>query len=115
MMETSSAELELIYRAGDDGDRNLILHSWIREGYASTFARTFGSAVWNEHHERLLRERVLPRSTVTVACLPDMPDAVVAYAVTEGPALHYVWTKPRWRKLGVARRLLATLPAIQFA
>ncbi len=111
----SNAELELIYRTGDEGDRNLILHSWIREGYVSTFARTMGVGVWNENHERLLREHVLPRSSVTVACLPDLQDAVMAYAVHEGPALHFVWTKPRWRKLGIARRLLSTLPAIQFA
>lgn len=106
---------EILLRPGEPGDTNLILHNWLREGYKSTFARTFGHEVWNREHERFLREDVLPRSTITVAADATMPDVVCAFAVTEGPGLHFVYCKPRWRGLGIVRHLLSSLPPIEYA
>jgi len=70
---------EILLRPGEPGDTNLILHNWLREGYKSTFARTFGHEVWNREHERFLRENVLPRSAITVAADATMPDVVCAH------------------------------------
>lgn len=54
-------------------------------------------------------QRLVARSTIAIATLPDVADSVLGWMAIEGDVLHYVHVKPRWRKLGLARWLLGQL------
>ncbi len=62
-----------------------------------------------EMHKRI--ERLLERSTVVVACDPDEPSVVWAFAVVEQSEriLHYVYTKFPLRMFGLARELIQSV------
>jgi len=93
-----------------DSDRHLVLSSWLRS-YAgrSLDARDYtGDArgTFSSDYVPVVRS-LLERSRVVVACLADEPDAIVGWMAWEGETLHYLLVKPRWRRLGVARMMLA--------
>jgi hypothetical protein len=48
---------------------------------------------------------ILGQSKVTVACLPDDQDAILGFAVLEGPRCHLVYVRSSARRLGVARAM----------
>ena len=99
--------VEILIRDAKPSDHALILHSWLKTGVDSQYARAIGTRVWFAMHERLIREVVIPRATLRVACLPEDPDVILAWCCYEGAALHYVYCKGRWQKLGIVRELLA--------
>ena len=107
--------VDVAIRQATANDVPLILSSWLQTGADSPYGRMLGRRVWFAGHEKLLRERVLPRAGALVAHLPDEPDVVLAWVCFEGPALHYVYCKKRWRKLGVVQRLFSELPEIMVA
>ncbi len=45
---------------------------------------------------------------VAVACLKDTPDVILGYAALNSMThtLHWVFVKPQWRKIGIARMLI---------
>lgn len=50
--------------------------------------------------------RLLTASNVTVAFFPEVPDEVLGWACVQGDALHYVYVKGTYRKMGIARGLV---------
>lgn len=95
------------FRHDDEQERNHVLKSWLRAGVDSRFADMMGRPKWFVGHERLLREVVLPTSTIRCAVLREDPSAIAGWAAFGTPnALHFVYVKERWRMLGVARMLL---------
>jgi GNAT superfamily N-acetyltransferase len=55
-------------------------------------------------------EKILFKSnpTIKVAALSEDQDVVIGYSITSnnGTLLHWVWVRPVWRNLGIARRLI---------
>lgn len=53
-------------------------------------------------------EALLSRAVVKVVCLADEPDVVLGYAIVspDQTALHWVFVKKAWRKMGIARQLV---------
>lgn len=92
-------------RAMAPTDRNFVLSSWLRS-YADqqrgmnrrAFFKLYESVVVN----------LVGRSSVLIAGLDDVPDAILGWAAIDADdrTLHYVFVKPRWRKLGIATTLL---------
>jgi len=86
-------------------DRNFVLSSWLRS-YADqqrgiarrAFFKLYESVVVN----------LVGRSTVIIAGLDDVPGSILGWTAIDSDdrTLHYVFVKPRWRKLGVAKSLL---------
>ena len=98
-----------------ESDRAFVLHSWVTSYAArSRDARDYEGAafsLFSTDYAHIVRDLV-SRSNVLVACLKDAPDTVIGWMAIENDALHYVLVKPRWRRMGVARWLLAALAGI---
>lgn len=99
-----------VIRPAGDGDLNFVRSSWLREYAYSQTARRIGDLYWDYHH--MLVEALLARAHVVVAGLKDKPDTICGWACTEPGRVHFVCVKPRWRRLGLARRLLAPFASI---
>lgn len=96
----------VIVDATDDA-KNLIFATWLRSYEASSMMSKLipRDTFFAEHHKVL--ERIFARTpTVKLAVLPDQPDVVLGYAVTEGQVVHYVYVKPAFRRYGIATSLL---------
>lgn len=91
----------------DESERNLVLKLWLVDGVDSAYADAVTHRAWYSDHERMLRERVLPSSTVECVVLRDEPSAILAWCCYSGDVLHFVHVKRRWRRVGLARMLLA--------
>lgn len=106
------------FNPDDREELNLVRKSWLVGSLASDFARLCGHTVFVRDHLPW-RDRILARATVLVACLKREPTAVLAWACSETQddalVLHFVHVKPRWRRLGLARKLLAPLLAERVA
>lgn len=87
-------------------DRNYVLSSWLRSYSEGPEFRSIARPVYFALYEPVV-QRLISRSYVYVACLPDARDVVLGWAAIEKDALHYVLVKPRWRGNGIMRKLLA--------
>lgn len=108
----------MVLREMRESDRNLVLSSWIRSfAGRSADAKAYDDAAHGSFSRDYARvvEALLARSRVLVACLADEQDAVMGWMAWEGDTLHYVLTKQRWRKLGVARWMLADFAGLPVA
>lgn len=88
--------------------RNLIFATWLRSYQTSSLMSKAipKDTFFAEHHKVI--ERVLSRNpTVRLAVLPDDPEVVLGWSVTEPKTVHYVYVKPSFRRYGIARALLA--------
>jgi GNAT superfamily N-acetyltransferase len=92
-------------RPAQPADAVYVMHSWLRSYESSAVARDMGRSYYLSH-ERTIR-RILERADVLVACLEDDPETIVGYAVTGPETVFYVYVKKDFRRLGIARALLA--------
>lgn len=104
-------------RAATPTDEPLIFATWLRAfKHGSAFPRHIPDRVFfDEHHDVV--EQLLERSTVTVATPVDDTDVILSWSAVEtvepvdgGPSplvVHFVYTKPAFRRTGIARQLLA--------
>ena len=62
-------------------------------------------------HDVLLK-KIIPHSTITLACDPDDPDTVWGYVCFDGDLLHFIYVKSAFRGFGIGGCLLraADLP-----
>lgn len=93
-----------VVRKAEQGDTNYIRSSWLREYGGSEWARAVGPHYMKDHHAVI--ERLLKRSAVKIAGLEDIPSAICGWVCFEPTRIHFVYVKPRYRRLGLARRLL---------
>ena len=56
-------------------------------------------------HDTLLK-KIIPHSTITLACDPDDPDTVWGYVCTDGDLLHFIYVKSAFRGFGIGGCLL---------
>ncbi len=58
---------------------------------------------YHAHVETLLSR---PQVFVRIACLVADPDVILGFSIIEQDKLHYVFVKPQWRKIGLAKDLV---------
>jgi len=106
---------KLQLRPMSEADEHLVFNSWMRS-YAekSADARDYTGAAfgWFSRDYAPVIRSLIARSDIVVACLKDSPDSVVGWMAIEDDCLHYVLVKPRWRRLGVARWMLAGIASL---
>lgn len=98
----------IAYRDYHADDKNFILSSWMKGLYhGNSWFKDIDRDIYNTYYHQIL-EDLLKRPTIFIkmACLKDDPLVCLAYAVFENHALHYVFTKPIWRKIGLAKDLI---------
>jgi hypothetical protein len=47
-----------------------------------------------------------PGIVIRVACLESDPDVILGFSVAQNNVLHFVFVKPQWRKIGIAKMLV---------
>lgn len=108
-MEETIPKKDLIsVRPGNSTDLPFIMSTWLNGTYyGNDWIKEIEKGIFMSTYHDLL-ERLLYRETVlvTVACLKEASDVILGYCVTEGPVLHYVFIKPVWRGIGLARDLV---------
>lgn len=94
-----------------EGDKNFIYSTWLLGLYygCSWFTEIKKNTFMASYHQIL--DNLIPHSQIKVACLKDEPDVILGYSVSHKVQLdtvHWVFVKSAWRKIGIAKSLVAT-------
>lgn len=103
-------------RNGRPEDEACVFATWLNSyKHGSPFCRRVPDGIYFAQHHAVI-ERLLKRSVVRVATIPEDDDVILGWACYEPaiedggftvPAIiHYVYVKPDFRKAGVAQKLL---------
>lgn len=113
LKERMSLSTELInVRNYEVTDISLIYATWLNGLYHgnSWFGEIPEKTFHTKYHQTLERLFSRPTVEITIACLKEDRDTIVAYCVHEkqsvGRVLHWIFTKPIWRKFGVTKLIL---------
>lgn len=97
----------LSLRQATDADTGLIVSSWLHSNRFSRYARILHPATYTRD-QRAAMTAILQRCAPVVVRTPD--DRIAGWLVGEPkrpgqpyPILHYVWTRPEFRRCGLAR------------
>lgn len=101
--------IDVTIRAGTPHDHNYVIQSWVRANQGTAAAKSCHRVYYSEHHATVAALLRRPTVHLTVACLPDDPDALMGWAVTEPDTIHYVLVRAEARRQGIARQLLSVL------
>jgi hypothetical protein len=58
------------------------------------------------YEQDVLLKKIIPHSTITLACDPDDPDTIWGYICTDGDLLHFIYVKSAFRGFGIGGCLL---------
>lgn len=97
-------------RQGVDSDISFIFATWLRNLFhSSPMFKYMEKNVFMKHYHNVLtamftRDYV----NVVVACMKDDPDTILGYAILskDNKALHWIYIKKNWRKIGLAKDLV---------
>ena len=104
--------LPKILRPPKNDDVNFIYNSWLKS-YADNnyFNPIKGPAYYG--YQKLLINKLLNQSIISIVCNPEDEDQIFGYAVYEIDnsklILHWIYIKYNFRRLGVCRFLLDTI------
>ncbi len=112
---------DLVIRDMLPGEENFIYNSWLHSYRSSQFARPIESKTYYAFHHAII-ERLLARTTtnVLIAAHSATPDVILGYLVLETPShmplncatmpvAHFLYVKQPFRRLGIAKALVAHL------
>ncbi len=99
---------------GNVSERNHVFRAWLKSYSADprcwwNRAGFNGLLATHGHNRAIDRLFSLPDVSIRVLQPVDVPGSVVGWSCTQGDVLHYVYVKNRFRREGLATRLLAGL------
>jgi hypothetical protein len=103
--------LPFVMRDAHEGDEGFVFDSWMRGMRKSPASRGIpGEYFWSGQRDTM--HALLEHATVVIACDAQMPNALLYGCVVYGPndeaaALHWVYVKSAFTRMGVARALLS--------
>lgn len=109
---TSPSKDLITIRPSTPEDINFVYATWLPGLYFgnSWFKEINRMLYYKKYHAVIDGIIKRPNITVSIACLKEDPDVILGYAITEiqepGIVLHWVFTRPVWRNLGIAKQLL---------
>ena len=93
-------------RRADADDAAFVFSYWLRDYFErSRFAKGISKGLFMQLHHLLL-ERIIARSTIWIACDPEMPAIAYGFICSEADTLHYLYVKRRFRRMGIGGLLL---------
>ena len=96
---------EVIVRDPLPGDINFILSTMLKGlYYGSEFWQLVDQEAFFKNYEPFIKSLML-RSDIKVACLADDEDVILGYSMYKNEAIHFIFVKKSYRKLGLARSL----------
>lgn len=101
---------DFVVRPATSDDLNYVRKTWLQvHAQSSSFIDAVGGGFVYFREHAQLRDAAIERGAVTIACRANVPSGICGFAVTDDGIVHFVYVKPRWRRLGVAKLLLAPL------
>jgi hypothetical protein len=96
-------------RPGVKADEAMIYSSWLKGlRYGNSWFEQIEQESYFETYHRVINQILhKPDVQVRVACLKEDEDVILGYSVSEPQLLHWVFVKPDWRRIGLARDLVA--------
>lgn len=95
-----------ILRPGTPADRAFIAKTWAETFRANPAEKRIEEGIFRRGVYRCI-EAILERAIVRCAVPPSDDGVLYGYAVLEPGCIHMVYVRRVWRKMGLARRLLA--------
>lgn len=96
----------IIVRDASVGDQAFIFSSFLKGlYYGNEFFKQIDKTVFMKEYSKILTS-LLIKSQCKVACLKDDVDTIVGYSIYEPGTAHYIFIKPAWRRIGLAKDLL---------
>lgn len=92
-------------------DTNFIYATWLPGLYYGNdwFRQIQQNVYFRNYHKVVQNLMSRPGVYINIACLKEDPEVVLGYAVCQkhedGSILHWIFVKPVWRKLGIAKEL----------
>jgi len=101
------SEAVIVRPYSPENDTAFVFSSWLRSYRFSLQTKDIPTAFYYRCHHKLI-EDILERPDVriSVACLQTDPSLIFGWACFEGPVLHYIFVKPPYRRLGIAKTLV---------
>ncbi len=103
---------ELVTARGvHEADLNFIMATFLRGLYYgdSWFSQMPKAIFMNKYHEIITNLLLNPNTEVTVACLKEDPEVILAYTIAskDGSILHWAFCKKPWRSIGIVKDLVS--------
>jgi GNAT superfamily N-acetyltransferase len=95
-------------RPGAATDLGVIYSSWLKGLYYGNdwFREIDQELYFDRYHQAIEAILFRPTTLVRVMALNDDSDVVLGYSVSDGDRLHWVYVRPAWRKLGIAKAII---------
>jgi hypothetical protein len=106
---SSTSKLDYILRAGGKSDWPMVADAWVNSHRASSRATKLSNkATFFRHHHRIVDLLLQsPGVRVIVAAPADDDFTAYGFAVVQGSLVHMVYVKAPFRRIGVAKTMLA--------
>ena len=95
-------------RGPNDGDVSFVYATWLRGlYYGNDFIKLIDKDTFMDNYHKVITQ-ILRRPTIEikVVCLNEDHDVILGYSICEKDTVHWVFTKPVWRAIGIARSIL---------
>lgn len=110
-MSNEALKSQIRLRPATESDVAFIFNSWLRCFRYSSFASMSNPVYFQAHHKVI--EAILKRSQVIVACDDKDVSHIFSYGVAEQIdgqlVVHFIYTKDKYRKLGIGLTVLEAL------
>jgi GNAT superfamily N-acetyltransferase len=104
--------IEIKIRPYSSADTSFVMDSWLKSYRLNSFDNAVVSvppSIYFAKHRNLIASAI-DRCDVLVATPSDADDTILGWACMDREVLHYVYVKERFKRWGVASRLLERLP-----
>jgi hypothetical protein len=93
-------------------DKAFVMSTFLRGLYygESWFSEIPKSIFMNNYKH--VAEKIVEKSIITIACLPDDPDVILGYSILSQDlqVIHWVYVKSIWRRKGIAKNICPKHP-----
>lgn len=87
-------------------DINFILATWLKGlRHGNDWFEMIDQECYYKSYHTIIMD-ILRNAKISVACLKEDPSVILAYSVTNGDVLHYIFCKDVWRGIGLSKDLI---------
>lgn len=101
--------MELDYRGFQIGDLEFITASWLNHQRNSDFGKSMRKSVFYVEHSKLVKS-ALEKNQILISCSVENKEVIYSYLIgfagKENDIIHFIFTKPNFRKMGIVKKLL---------
>lgn len=101
-------DLVAIRKFDPETDINFIFSTWLKGlRFGNDWFLAIDSQTYFHNYQKVIEAIIAkPQTTIPIACFKEDPGVILAYAVLTGDKLHWAFTKPAWRQMGLAKSII---------